>query len=192
MGEHLKINPDEFDYIFYTYGLKRYGNLPLIEPLEYSEDRHVREFVIAIDTSGSVQGPLVQTFIQKTYNILKSTESFASRVNVLIIQCDKEVREHAKITSLQEFDGYLHSMKLKGFGGTDFRPVFRYVDELIQKKEFRRLGGLIYFTDGRGEFPRKKPPYKTAFVFLEHANNNTKVPPWCIQLTLQKEEIEQL
>lgn len=192
MGEQIKFNPDEFDYIFYTYGLRRYGNLPLIEPLEYSDDRHVKEFVIAIDTSGSVQGPIVQAFVQKTYNILQTTGSFAARVNVHIIQCDQEIRDDIKITSRQEFEGYLHSMKLKGFGGTDFRPVFRCVDKLIQNKEFHRLGGLIYFTDGRGEYPRKKPPYETAFVFLDGADNDPKTPPWAIQMTLQREEIEKL
>ena len=61
---------DEFDYIFYTYGLKLYKKMPLIEPLEYKDVKKIREFVIAIDTSGSVQGELVQTFLQKTYNIM--------------------------------------------------------------------------------------------------------------------------
>ncbi len=189
MGEHLKINPDEFDYIYYTYGLQHYGNLPLVEPLEYSEDRHVREFVIAIDTSGSVRGHLVQTFVQKTYNILKTTESFASRVNIHILQCDNEVREHVKIRTLSEFDNYIRAMELKGFGGTDFRPVFKYVDERIKEKEFRNLRGLVYLTDGRGEFPVRKPPYKTAFVFLDSADNNLRIPSWGIPCILREEEI---
>ena len=34
MGETMQINDDEFDYIFYTYGLQLYKNMPLIEPLE--------------------------------------------------------------------------------------------------------------------------------------------------------------
>ena len=33
MGEAMKINDDEFDYIFYTYGLKLYEKMPLVEPL---------------------------------------------------------------------------------------------------------------------------------------------------------------
>ena len=53
-GEVLKLSQDEFDYIFYTYGLSLYGNVPLIEPLEYRDEKRVREFVIVIDTSGSV------------------------------------------------------------------------------------------------------------------------------------------
>ena len=53
LGEAMKINDDEFDYIFYTYGLKLYDKMPLIEPLEYKEVKRIKEFVIAIDTSGS-------------------------------------------------------------------------------------------------------------------------------------------
>lgn len=72
----MRVNDDEFDYIFYTYGLKLYERMPLIEPLEYKEVKRIKEFVIAIDTSGSVSGELVQKFIQKTYNILKTRKAF--------------------------------------------------------------------------------------------------------------------
>ena len=37
MGEVMKINDDEFDYVYYTYGLKLYEKMPLIEPLEYKD-----------------------------------------------------------------------------------------------------------------------------------------------------------
>lgn len=45
LGENVQINDDEFDYVFYTYGMKLYGRMPLIEPLEYKEVKRVREFV---------------------------------------------------------------------------------------------------------------------------------------------------
>ena len=189
MGEAMKINDDEFDYIFYTYGLQRYGKMPLIEPLEYKEIKLIKEFVIAIDTSGSVAGDLVQAFLQKTYNILKSTESFFQKINLHIIQCDADIQEAVKITCGEDFDRYLETMQIKGLGGTDFRPVFEHVDRLIQNKEFTNLKGLIYFTDGCGTFPAHKPPYETAFIFIDEELNNYDVPPWAIKLILQKEEI---
>ena len=188
-GEVMKLDMDEFDYIFYTYGLKLYGNVPLIEPLEYKEVDRIREFVIAIDTSGSTSGDLVQAFIQKTYNILKSTESFFSRINLHIIQCDADIQEDAKITNQDEFDEYLKHMELRGLGGTDFRPVFEYVDLLRERKEFQNLGGMIYFTDGWGSFPAHAPEYETAFVFVDDGMNNYEVPSWAMKLILQKEEI---
>lgn len=188
LGEVMKINDDEFDYIFYTYGLRLYEKMPLIEPLEYKEVKRIKEFVIAIDTSGSTSGELVHKFVQKTYNILKSTESFFSKINLHIIQCDTEIQEQTKITSQEEFDRYLSTMKIHGLGGTDFRPVFQKVDELIHDKEFQNLKGLIYFTDGYGEFPAKKPDYDTAFVFIDDDYSTPAVPPWAIKLVLQKDE----
>ena len=189
MGEAMKINDDEFDYIFYTYGLQLYEKMPLIEPLEYKEIKVIKEFVIAIDTSGSTSGELVQKFVQKTYNILKSTESFFSKINLHIIQCDADIQEDKKISCQEDFDEYIKTMKIRGLGGTDFRPVFEYVETLRQNKEFTNLKGLIYFTDGYGAFPAKKPDYDTAFVFVDDAYNNPDVPPWAIKLVLQKDEI---
>jgi predicted metal-dependent peptidase len=191
LGEELRINDDEFDYVFYTYGLRLYDNLPLVEPLEYKEVKRVREFVIAIDTSASVSGELVQAFAQKTFNILKQSETYFSRINLRIIQCDTVIQDDAKITNQEEFDRYLRAMELKGLGGTDFRPVFRYVDELIAKGEFTNLRGLIYFTDGYGTFPEIRPRYESAFVFIDTGGDsvNPNVPVWAIKLILKPEEI---
>ena len=189
MGEVMKINDDEFDYIFYTYGLKLYKKVPLVEPLEYKDVKRIREFVIAIDTSGSTSGELVQKFVQKTYNILKSTESFFSKINVHIIQCDAEVQEDRRITCRKDFETYLKTMKLRGFGGTDFRPVFRYVDDLIRAGEFTNLKGMIYFTDGQGVFPDHPPAYDAAFVFVNDDYVSPDVPVWAIKLVLQREEL---
>lgn len=190
MGEAMKINDDEFDYIFYTYGMQLFERkMPLIEPLEYKEVKRIKEFVIAIDTSGSVQGEIVQKFLNKTYNILKQEESFFTKINLHIIQCDTEITEDAKITSQEEFDKYLSTIKLKGFGGTDFRPVFEYVDKMIKDKEFTNLKGLIYFTDGFGFFPQRQPSYHTAFVYLDDKYNNYNVPVWAIKLILRSEEL---
>ena len=189
--EEMKIDDEEFDYIFYTYGLKLYDKMPLVEPLEYKEIKKVQEFVIAIDTSGSVSGDLVQAFVQKTYNLLKTTESFASKVHIRILQCDKTIQEDVKITTAAEFDDYLKHMTLKGFGGTDFRPVFDHVEKLRKRREFTNLRGLIYFTDGLGTFPAQKPDYETAFIFLREDDAPT-VPTWAIKLVLEPEELESI
>ncbi len=189
MGEEMTVNDEDFDYIFYTYGLKLYGKMPLVEPLEYKESRRIKDFVIAIDTSGSVSGELVQKFIDKTYNILQQEDSFFRKVNLHIVQCDTEIHEHVKVTSKLEMERYLKEMVLKGFGGTDFRPVFEYVDRLIKEGEFTDFKGLIYFTDGYGTYPSKPPDYKTAFVFVDDEYNNYNVPAWAIKLILQSHEL---
>jgi len=190
LGEVMQINDDEFDPIFYTYGLRLYHNLPLIEPLEYKEVKRVKEFVIAIDTSGSVQGKVVQAFIQKTYNLLKQTENFFTRINIHIIQCDTAIQQDIKLTTTEEMEQYIKTMTLHGFGGTDFRPVFDYVDKLIVEHEFENLRGLIYFTDGYGVYPTRKPAYDTAFVFLDEDYLETPtVPTWAIKLILSSDDV---
>ena len=187
--EVMKINEDEFDYVYYTYGLKLYDKMPLIEPLEYRDDKRVRQFVIAIDTSGSTSGDMVQTFFQKTYNIMKSTESFTSRLELYVIQCDTVIQEIKEIRSLEEFEEYIKTAKVRGQGGTDFRPVFEKIEELQEEGRLTRLKGMIYFTDGCGEYPKKKPPYDTAFVFVDDEYNDYNIPSWAIKLVLKKDEI---
>ena len=189
MGEKMMIDDDEFDYIYYTYGMQLYGKMPLIEPLEYKEVKRVKEFVIAIDTSGSVRGELVQRFVEKTFNILKQQETFFTRINLHIIQCDAIVQEDAKITNQQDFDRYISTMQLHGMGGTDYRPVFEYVEKLRRAKEFTNLKGLIYFTDGFGTYPAHQPDYQTAFVFVNDDYETPNVPVWAIKLILQSDDI---
>ncbi len=189
LGEEMHINEDEFDYIYYTYGLRLYDNMPLVEPLEYREDKRIREFVIAIDTSGSCQGAVVERFLRKAYEVLKNSESYFARVNIHIIQCDSKIQQDVRVTNDEEFDAYMQNVQLAGFGGTDFRPVFEYVDELVRRHEFMNLRGLIYFTDGMGTFPERAPDYETAFVFVEDGFKIPEVPPWAIKLVLREDEI---
>ena len=189
VNETMKVSDDEFDYIYYNYGLTHYHRMPLIEPLEYREDSRIKDFVIAIDTSGSVAGEEVQSFLQKTYNILRTREVFHNKINVHIIQCDAQIQSDEVITSTEDFDRYLENMEIRGLGGTDFRPVFDYVDRLLSEGAFSDLKGLIYFTDGLGTYPSSKPPYKTAFVFVESGYNVPEVPVWAMKVVLSPDEL---
>ena len=189
MGENVELNDEEFDNIYYTYGLSMYKNVPLVEPLEYKEVNKIKEFAIAIDVSGSVKGDLVQKFIEKTYNILSRRENFFTKVNIHIILCDTDIKNDYKITNLEELKTMLDKMVLEGFGGTDFRPVFEYIDKLKKEGEYKNLKGLIYFTDGLGDYPTKIPDYATAFCFIkkDYDKNEKKisVPSWAIKIILE-------
>lgn len=190
MNEDMRINDDEFDYIYYTYGLDRYGNMPLVEPLEYKDSNKIRDFVIAIDTSASCRGALVKTFLQKTYAILSGEDTFFKKMNVHIIQCDHEVQKDTRITGIDDMNYFLANEKLTGFGSTDFQPVFEHVEELLAKGEFENLKGLIYFTDGYGVYPQKMPPYDVMFVFLDNGDEGPEVPTWAVKVLLDYEELE--
>jgi predicted metal-dependent peptidase len=190
LGEAMQINDDEFDYIFYTHGLDIYGNVPLVEPLEYKDSNKIKEFVIALDTSASCKGAIVQAFLKKTYSILKSSDNFFSKVNIHIIQCDSKVVSDTKITDEYDFEEFCANVTLKGFGSTDFRPVFDYVDEMNKNGEFENLKGVIYFTDGYGTYPESMPEYDALFAFLKDDPYAPKLPPWAYRVILEPEELE--
>ncbi len=60
LKEEVTVDDDSFDYVFYSYGLRLYGNMPLIEPQEWKEVKKVEDFAIVIDTSMSCSGDLVK------------------------------------------------------------------------------------------------------------------------------------
>lgn len=187
--EEPRLDPDEFDLGYYTYGLRTYGDLPLIEPLESRESKKIRDFVIVLDTSESTAGDLVKAFLKETFTLLKSGESFFRRCRVLVLQCDDAVRDEAWLTDLDALDRYTGQMTLTGGGGTDFRPAFARVADLLQQGAFADLQGVLYFTDGKGIYPSKRPPFETAFLFLEDGQAAPpETPPWAMRLVLQPEE----
>ena len=189
LKEEMQIDPDSFDYVFYSYGLRMYGNMPLIEPQEWKETHKIEEFVIVIDTSMSCSGDLVRKFLEETYHILAETESFFRKVHIRILQCDDAVRADQLITTGEELKQYMDHLQLYGDGGTDFRPAFTYVQQLIDQGEFKNLKGLLYFTDGKGTFPRKRPPYDAAFILFREDYKEVSVPPWAIRLMLDEENL---
>lgn len=192
LREEMEVDQDSFDYVFYTYGLSLYGNMPLIEPLESKESYRIEDFVIVIDTSMSCSGELVRRFLEETYGVLCESESYFHKINIHIIQCDEEVRSDVTVTNREEMEQYMEHFTVSGQGGTDFRPAFEYVAGLKRQGRFKRLKGLLYFTDGKGIYPVKMPPYETAFIFVEDQYEDLSVPAWAMKIVLTKEEIEEI
>ena len=188
--EVMAVDGDAFDYIFYTYGLQLYGNMPLVEPPETKEEKRIEDFVIAVDTSMSTSGALVRRFLACTYAILRSTATFTRKVNIRILQCDDQIRSDTVLHDLEDLKDYMEHFTLAGGSATDFRPVFQHVERLRAEGAFTSLRGLIYFTDGMGIYPQKRPPYETAFVLLEEPPLSVKMPPWAIRLVLTVEDLE--
>lgn len=186
-GEEAELNDEEFDYISYTYGMMHYGNMPIVEPLEYREAHKVRDFVIAVDTSASCRGETVRAFLKHTYSIMRTSACFFDEMLVHIIQCDHEVQSDTVIHNQQELEAFIADGKLTGFGSTDFRPVFTYVDGLIERGEIGSLKGLIYFTDGQGIYPEKAPAYETVFAFLNENELPFTAPPWAVRICIDED-----
>ena len=182
--EEMEPDPCSFDLIYYTLGMERYGDLPLIEPLETREGYRLEQLVIAIDTSGSCKTPTVRRFLEETRSILEEKENFFRRMNVWILQCDCIVQDAVNIRSREDWDAYLRTLKITGRSGTDFRPVFTFVEKLRSEGRLPDLKALIYFTDGDGVFPREAPDYETAFVFVEEPEEGLHTPPWATRLLI--------
>ena len=188
--EEVRIDPDSFDYGYYNYSMQLYKNMPLLEELEYRESRKIHDFVIAIDTSGSCSGELVKKFLEQSVSMLLDSSSFFRKVNVHIIQCDADIQSDVTITDSTQLTEAMQTFDVKGSGDTDFRPVFDYVEQLQQQGSLTHLQGMLFFTDGFGIFPQKRPPYDVAFLFLDNTYADHDVPPWAMKLVLSKNDID--
>jgi len=185
LKEIMKEDLTQFDYIYYNLGLMMYGNIPLYDHLEYALDHTLEDFVIAIDSSGSVFYDLAVNFLEECYSIVAQATSTRRRINLHIIQCDSAIKEDVLITGYDDFTRFIKRFTLRGGGGTDFRPVFNRVEELKKSGKMPNLKGMIYFTDGKGKYPEKPPSFDVAFVFYGNDKNDLNVPPWAMKLVIE-------
>ncbi|SFB88091.1 vWA domain-containing protein [Butyrivibrio sp. YAB3001] len=183
LREEGGIDLDSFDYGMYSFGLEQYGNMPLIEENEFREVKKIQDLVIVIDTSASCKDSLVQRFLDETAGILLDNDNFFQKISICVIQSDDQVQKTDFIRSKEEMHKYSSEIRLEGGFGTDFRPVFDYVDNLILEKKFDNLKGLLYFTDGFGIYPQKPTSYDTAFIFAKNEEyEDENVPDWAMKL----------
>ena len=181
--EELKTDPESFDYGYYYFGLSQYGNMPLIEENEYRERRKIPELVIAIDTSYSTKGEMVKRFLEETLAILQNKEAFFSKCRVHIVECDDRIRKDLLLENAEEMERYRQRFEVSGGYGTDFRPIFHYIEDLRKKGELKELKALLYFTDGRGRYPKYAPGYTAAFVFPKGEDiDDENAPFWAMKL----------
>ena len=111
--------------------------------------RHL-ELAIAIDSSGSVDEPLLAQFIAEVESIMELFGSYTIEFFV----CDDRIRSHRRFMSGDEIVYELH-----GGGGTDFTPVFEALHTLERMPKL-----LLYFSDLEGRFPSEEPPCETLWI----------------------------
>ena len=131
--------------------------------------------------------PADAAFLGELAGILTREDLFFERFNLHILECDCEVQQDTRLTTLAELSDWLRTMTLHGGGGTDFRPAFRYIDSLIESGEFAHLQGILYFTDGYGVFPDVPPAYRAVFVMLRYRYDDIDLPAWAEKLILEAE-----
>ncbi|MDO5703140.1 MAG: VWA-like domain-containing protein, partial [Lachnospiraceae bacterium] len=181
--EEVRVDPDSFDYGFYNYGMELFGNMPLIEENEYAESKRISELVIAIDTSASVSDETVRQFLNETASVLLQRDQFFRNFELHLMECDAAVHGDVIIRDAEEMRKYADGLALKGGGGTDFRPVFAEVERLRKQGALRNLKGLMYFSDGLGQYPASPPPYDTVFVLpRDDYEWERDIPDWVLKV----------
>jgi predicted metal-dependent peptidase len=128
---------------------KRYAYRKLFLP---SGKNSFLSIVVAIDTSGSTISELPY-FLSE----LKGIVSSFSRYEITLLECDTEIKKVTKYNEWQPLD--YNNFEFTGFGGTDFRPVFEYININMEKPKL-----LVFLTDGAGEAPGTPPDYPVLWV----------------------------
>lgn len=101
--------------------------------------------IVAADSSGSITQKTLDVFLSESRGILETVRPR----HIIFVQCDAMVHEWTEIDDVDDLMG-----KIKGGGGTDFRPVFKRIE-----KEGLEPDLLVYLTDMEGTFPSKAPNY---------------------------------
>lgn len=189
-NERLLLDPDSFDPRWYYLGLEQYGDVPLLEPSELSEPPAPDDIVIAMDTSGSCSGEVCRRFLRETLNLLRDISGGAASFRVLALQCDTEIQKEVLLESADQLDGFLRDFTPQGFGGTDFCPVFERVAQRRAEGLMPRVRGLLYLSDGFGDFPREAPDYPVTFLLPKDEEGwfTPDIPPWVTALYLDKND----
>lgn len=128
---------------------KRYIHHGLYLPaLKNSE---IDEVFIAIDTSGSVTEPELQQFTAEIFAIFSQYPT-----SLTLLHCDNRLQ---KVEHLNRCD-FPQRLIPSGGGGTDYRPVFAYIQE-----RGKQPSCLIYLTDLECKsYPPKPPAYPVLWV----------------------------
>jgi len=175
LRERQEVDPNSISHIWYQLGLSITGDAPFVEPEELREDAPALDLAVALDTSGSCCGEIMKGFLEELLAILR--DAGGPKVELTLIQCDAEVQKVQTLTREDSVDGVLDGFEVYGCGGTDFCPVFDYIEQQHQDADGKRFRGLLYLSDGYGEFPDQAPDYPVAFLFPRE--NDYWEPEWC-------------
>ena len=111
------------------------------------------DVVIAIDTSGSIRPGEVQEFVSEV-SALKGQ----MRARITVIPCDTAIPEGAPWV-FEPWEEIRLEESLPGGGGTDFRPVFQWVEQKMRRPDL-----LVYFTDAAGKYPELEPDFPVIWL----------------------------
>lgn len=111
------------------------------------------DIMVALDTSGSVSTRELAEFLAEI-----DTLKAQLRARVTLHACDSQLAEHGPWL-FEPWEEFKLPGEFPGGGGTDFRPVFEWVEGQGRKPDL-----LLYFTDAEGDFPGAEPPYPVIWL----------------------------
>ncbi|MDC9714624.1 MAG: VWA-like domain-containing protein [Gammaproteobacteria bacterium] len=152
---------DDFSY---TRPSRRAG-----EAILPSLKSHQIDITVAIDTSGSISQAEVDEFVSEVSAIKANL-----RASISLIACDERLSEHSP-WYFEAWDELQFPASLGGGKGTNFNPVFDYIDT-----QDRACDVLIYFTDAKGKFPEIEPYYPVLWLV-----KGKEAIPWGTRIQLQ-------
>ena len=172
---------EEIDTMLYTYGLELYKDVTFVEPPETTE-QPVAHFFMAIDVSGSCVEGVIEKFVGQTKEVIREmTDGGRKSVDIYLLLCDSKIQQEIHITDFEDFP-QTKDLHITG-GGTDFRPVFTRIGEILKKSRSAEDTALFYYTDGMGVYPEDKPVIPTYFL-MEELNEYQEIPDWVKVLRL--------
>ena len=108
---------------------------------------------VVLDTSGSIAETQLHAFVSEI-DALKGQV----RARVTVHACDHELSPQGPWIA-ETWQAIVLPERLTGGGGTDFRPVFDWI-----QRQGVRPDVLVYFTDAEGEFPPAAPAYPVLWL----------------------------
>ena len=183
--EGINEDVNAIDKILYSYGFENYGNIALVEPDEENVRKALHNIVIALDTSLSCQ-EYIERFLVETKEIFGKLADGIGFETIYIMQADADIVNEKQYKNVEEILTKLEGNYMTyGFGGTDFRPVFKRCSEL--NKEGKIIDCLIYFSDEEGSFPTSKPKSYETFFVVPCVNNyeSNVIPKWVKKISIQ-------
>ncbi len=188
--EQERVDVQSIDPVWYHLGVEMLEGVPMIEPLESGETRAVMDLVVAIDTSGSCEGDICRRFIQELAGLMRDVEQEGVRYRLLLLQCDTEIQQEVLVESQEDVERLGEVFEPRGFGGTDFEPVFEQIAHRQEDGTLGQVKGLVYFSDGWGDFPQEAPDYPTIFVLYDSGGYpNSRLPAWVRAVELNETEL---
>lgn len=157
IGDFGKVNwRDELRDAIDKYYRDDYAIMPPSKKLLYqgiylpSNISNTFKLVVAIDSSGSIDEELLNQFLSEVNFLMEHVQNY----QIDLIVCDDKIHSHQTFYSGEPLD-----VKVVGSGGTDFRPVFEFVEQNIDEVKL-----LLYFSDLEGIFPKESPNYEVKWI----------------------------